>query len=838
MGRRTHADRPRVEVEGDPVIPRRGRPTGLGQGHANGQATFARDSVLREATVLGVCPEDRARLETLARFAYTSPGFRAVSPVSLGADRSRQVLFEVRHTAEGPVARRIDGTGILSGSTEGARSGPAPRNNGDHANGGRPRPAPSDDGLASLLCDAAEHSPALMATFGATGRKLLWANDSLRRQLQVPAWAAPPLIELLDDSSQGHFVVKVLPCLLRQGWWQGRLGMVGPDVDAVPVLASLVAQHTAAGARTALVLSAQVLDGAGTGVPARRDAEEHFAALVEHVSDLIAVIEPGGIIRYASPAASTMLGHAPGDLAGTPLVDLLHPDDQVDRIERLVQVDAQDGTGMPTGLRLRAADGSWRSIEAVVTDLTANPAIRGYVLNGRDTTERVRAYEMLSHLAYTDPETGLPNRLRLIDRLTTLLEDPTRTRPLAVLVVDLDDFRTINSSHGPRLGDALLGEIAHRLVEGAGADAVVARLRSVEFAVTLPDVREPNVAERAADALRVIVARPFTFEGQTARVTASIGIAVGTGTDQADDLLGRAGQAATEAKQSGGNRIAVWGEETAKREKRRRVVEQRLQRVLDEGGLRVDYQPVVALDGGALVGAEALLRVRDHDEEVLNPAEFVEAAESSGLLARLGTQMLEATCEQLSRWDAQLRSRAPDHVCVNVSPRQLLDPGLATQVVAALESSALDPGRLWLEVTESTLLDQSGELGHRIAFLRDLGVRVGLDEFGAGYSTLNYLKRFPLDFVKIDRTLVAGLGRDPRDTAIVRATVELAHSLGLTVVAVGIETRSQLEDLCNLGCDHAQGYLLSAPMAPDDLLVALEHTWLTDIFDRPAVTLI
>ena len=201
------------------------------------------------------------------------------------------------------------------------------------------------------------------------------------------------------------------------------------------------------------------------------------------MSDLIAVIEPGGIIRYASPAASTMLGHRPGDLAGMPLGDLLHPDDALDRVESLVQVDAQDGSGVPTALRLRAADGTWRSIEAVVTDLTANPSIRGYVLNGRDTTDRVRAYEMLSHLAYTDPDTGLPNRLRLLDRMTTLLEDPTRTRPLAVLVVDLDEFRTINSTHGSQLGDALLGEIARRLVEGAGPDAVVARLRSVEFAI-------------------------------------------------------------------------------------------------------------------------------------------------------------------------------------------------------------------------------------------------------------------------------------------------------------------------------------------------------------------
>jgi EAL domain-containing protein (putative c-di-GMP-specific phosphodiesterase class I) len=244
--------------------------------------------------------------------------------------------------------------------------------------------------------------------------------------------------------------------------------------------------------------------------------------------------------------------------------------------------------------------------------------------------------------------------------------------------------------------------------------------------------------------------------------------------------------------------------------------------VLSEGGLRVDYQPIVALDGTELVGAEALLRVRDREDELLNPAEFVEAAESSGLLAILGTQMLETTCEQLSRWDAQLRSRAPDHVCVNVSPRQLLDPGLATQVVAALEASAIEPARLWLEVTESALVTQNKQLGDRIAFLHDLGAKVGLDEFGAGHSTLTYLKRFPLDFVKIDRSLVAGLGVDQRDAAIVRATIELAHSLGLTVVAVGVESQQQLETLADLGCDHAQGYLFSAPVAPDDLLGQFE----------------
>ena len=591
--------------------------------------------------MLGVCPEDRARVETLARFAFASPGFRAVTPVSLGQDKARQVLFEVRHTPDGPVARRIDGSGLASdGPDSPARNGSAARSGRDPLETARRRSVETDPAaqLASMLADAGAHSPALMATFGATGRQMLWANDSLRSQLQVPAWAAPPLIELLDDSSQGHFVVKVLPCLLRQGWWQGRLTMVGPDVEAVPVLASLVAQHSSAGARTALVLSAQALDVAPP-VPVQRSAEEHFAALVEHVSDLIAVIEPGGAIRYASPAASTMLGHAPGDLAGVALVDLLHPDDALGGIEELVQIDPSDGTGVPTGLRLRAADGTWRSIEAVITDLTANAAIRGYVLNGRDTTERVRAYEMLSRLAYTDQDTGLPNRLRLLDRITTLLEDPARTRPLAVLVVDLDEFRAVNATHGPHLGDALLAEIAHRLVEGAGTDAVVARLRSVEFAVTLPDVREANVAERAADALRVIVARPFTFEGQTTRVTASIGIAVGSGASKPTSCCDRpvrppprpSATAATAsrcgARRRPGPRSGAWWS--------RHNSSACCSRVACGWTTSRRWRSTVV----PWSGPKPCCGSADHDDEVLNPAEFVEAAESAVLLARLGTQI-------------------------------------------------------------------------------------------------------------------------------------------------------------------------------------------------------
>ncbi|HVN49889.1 MAG TPA: diguanylate cyclase, partial [Acidimicrobiales bacterium] len=613
--------------EGETVIPRRGRSAGLGTGTTNGNGSFSRDAVLREAIKLGVSPEDRARLETLARFAYATPGFRAVTPISLGEDRGRHAVFEVLYTPEGPTARPLDPTapdtplpvrGDRAVSTaNGSAEAAAPAQADDDESS-----RPDESELRTVLAAAASHSPDLMGAFGATGRTMMWANDSLRAELGVPAWAEPPLVELLDDSSQGQFVVRVLPSLLSRGSWQGQLTLVGPDVEPIPSAVTIVAHHQADSGGHVLVMTAQPTR---KPPPARRmrGADEHFEALVEHVSDLIAVIEPGGRVRYASPAASTMLGLEPGEVAGTPFMQLVHPDDVVDDVARLVRVDPEDGTGLPVALRLRSAEGGWRSIEAVVTDLTDNSAIKGYVLNGRDTTERVQANEMLSKLAYTDPDTGLPNRLRLLDRMTTMLESSTGRRSVSAIVIDLDDFRAVNESHGPRVGDALLSEIARRLVEAAGPDAVVGRLRSVEFAVAMPDVDDVNVAERAAESLRVIVARAFITEGHSARVTASIGVSVGTPASHADELLRHASRAAGEAKRSGGNSVVVWGEETARRENRRRAVEQRLHRVLTEGELRVDYQPIVVVDSCELIAAEALLRVRDREDELLNPAEFV-----------------------------------------------------------------------------------------------------------------------------------------------------------------------------------------------------------------------
>ena len=836
-----------MEPSSTPPVHRRLRANSLGMAGGPGAVVFNRNAVLKEAIDLGVCLQDRAQLEALARFAFADPGFRAEMTVHIGDDRSTEARFEVVATPEGPTARRL----LPSDS-----SSPSPTSNPSRPTGAavpasaattvtapvstsndldrlsepaglddvvRSPHGPGLDDLPALLAETAEHSPDSIALFTFSGWGMRWGNSALRDRLHLPVWVEPSLVELLDDASQGRFVVRVIPALLSLGAWHGRLTVVAPDVAPQPMTVTLVAHRNQRGDVISAVFSAQPVPPPAPAPVAVDDAP--FSALVEHVTDLVAVIEPDGIVRFASTATTAMLGLEAPALAGTRFVDRIHPDDEVTSIEQLVRTDGEGhsaGSDGPIRLRLRAEDGSWCAIEAVVTDLSANPAIGGFVLNGRDVSERMRAHDLLSHLAYTDPDTGMPNRLRLLDRVTNLLEDPEGPGQATVLLVDVDRFRAVNDTAGAAVGDAVLAEVGRRLVDAAGGGALVARLRSDEFAVALGDVGDATVGERAADALRVEVARPIECGGHTIRITASIGIALGASGDRADEILRRADQATDGAKREGGNRISLWGDDAARQESRRQAVEGRLRRALDEDGVRVHYQPIIDVATGATVGAEALLRVRDEEGSLLNPAEFVEAAESTGLISQVGGQMLDATCEQLSRWGAQLRDRAPEYVSVNVSPRQLADRGLTAQVMTALEANAIQPERLWLEVTESTLIGQHQVIGKRIAFLRDLGVKVGLDEFGAGYSTLTYLRRYHVDFVKIDRSLIAGLGVDDRDTAIVRATIDLAHTLGLTVIAVGVEHQGQLEQLAALGCDQAQGYLFSSPVEPEALRADLE----------------
>ena len=801
------------------------RGVGLGGAGIRTQITgvFAREVVLREALVLKVSTEDRAVLETLARYAFARPGFRAVTTVRFGEGATETATFEVLHHPDGPVVRRVvtedidDVSALLDTSpvlTNDFRT--------DDHNGDEPCDEFDEADLGHVLVEAAFRTPDLLAVFSSGGRELRWCNEAFERAVGPVAGESPRLVELLDDWSQGHFMVKGLAALIRQSWWRGRLTFEGDGGERLAVAATVLAHRDPAGEIDSMSLAASPLDDESLSEPV--DEVAALATLVEHVSELLAVIDGDGRIRFASPGMSQLLQRRNGALVGLDFVGLLHPDDAVRDVALLARLD-NDGNGAPVRLRLRAVDQSWRHLDALVTDLRSNRAIGGYVLSAHDVTERVESFDKLASEAFTDPDTGLPNRFRLLDRLTTLLRDSRSAGSAAVLLVDLDGLRHVND-HGLAFGDAFLVEVAKRLLDSAGPGAFVARLRSDEFAVVLPDVTDSAVGRRVADALRVALAKPFAHDDVTVRVTASVGVAMGRDGDDPDELLRRADLACIDAKQAHGNTTVVWGAEMARRESRRRDVELQLRHALDHAGIQPHYQPIVDLSTGKIVGAEALLRVRDTDGALLTPGEFVGAAESAGLLNQLGTQVLRATCEQLVIWGGQMRADAPRHLAVNISPRQLHDASLPAQVMASLGEAGIDPDSLWLELTEGMLAQHEVEQD-RVRFLRDLGVRVGLDEFGAGYSNLAYVRRFPLDFIKIDRSLVDGLGTDERDTAVVRATIELARDLGLTVVAVGVETEVQLEVLVDLGCELAQGYLFSAPVGPDEFAALGRRTFVS-----------
>jgi len=761
-----------------------------------GRRTYSRDEVLREAVALGVDPDDQAALLALARVASERPGFRTTIGVQ-AADGSDH-LFEVAATPQGPVARPV-GTRSAAPVVEATPAGPPPTDD----SGGLQ--------IVDVLTDTIVHTPDLVAVFASVGHEAIWANDAFATLIPVREADRIWLVELLDEWSKGHYEVKVLPALVKYGRWRGRLTLLTGDDEALPVSAVIVAHRDRRGEIEAVSLVARDLTEVRLAEERAQASETRFAALVEHASDIIAVLDPDGRIRYASPATARVLGRSEEDLVGADLLPLVHPDDRPPDLLSLSRPD-EHGIGEVVELRLQAADGGWRHLEVVVSDLVDNPAIGGLVLNARDVTDRVEAVQALATRAFTDALTDLPNRMRLLDRMAQALQPPDGAA--GVVLVDLDGLRTVNQAHGKAVGDALLRTLAQRLAQVVG-EGTVARLRSDEFGVLVPGAREVEPLLQLAERIRAAVAEPYVAGDVRVSITASAGVALAGADQEPEDVLHDADAALAHAQQAGGDRVEVFTAELADAVSRRAGVEQRLRRAVEDDALVVHYQPIVEVDSERIVGAEALLRVQADDGVVLSPAEYLEAAESNGLITRIGSHVLQTTCAQVASWASLPGITTPLEVSVNVSPRQLADPELPSIVRRALQSTGVAAGQLALEITESLLVGHQATVDAGLSYLRTLGVHLGLDEFGAGQSSLGYLKRFPLDFVKIDRGLVAGLGRDEQDTAIVRATIELAHNLGLTVLAVGVETREQLEMLRLLGCDRAQGYLFAPALSPE-----------------------
>lgn len=560
-------------------------------------------------------------------------------------------------------------------------------------------------------------------------------------------------------------------------------------------------------------------------VEGRRMAEEHHERLeriLDTVSEGVLVIGADRDYEFANPAARRILG------IDTDTVPRLSPS------EPGWSLRARDHTQIPAGQRpIEHVFRSGRTIEDVEIDvrrpdgedqvlsMNAAPLFagdddpQGVVVSLRDVTDRRRFEEQLRHRALHDTLTGLPNRALFRDRLQHVLDSSRRTREsVAVFFLDIDRFKLVNDSLGHEAGDRLLELVAERLQDSVREADTVARMGGDEFMVLLEGVEDGADAENVADRVVEALEFPFTLGKEEIHVEASIGIAVqeemaaDNGLPDSDELINRADEAMYRAKETAGTTYRFASSMPAGGVTSRLKVETRLRAALENGGLETVYQPIFDLESRRITGVEALARWEDAELGPIEPGRFIPLAEETGLIARLGRQQLRQACQQVSSWKSGGEVHPDLRLHVNLSMGQLDEPGMVDHLRGVLADSGFPAGRLWLEITESVTMRQPG----RLQELKGLGVRLAVDDFGTRYSTLAQLKRLDLDALKIDRTFVDGLVEDSRDRAIVESVIILGKSLGLEVVAEGIETEEQVGILEHLNCDSGQGFLVGRPL--------------------------
>lgn len=665
-------------------------------------------------------------------------------------------------------------------------------------------------------------------------------TDAQRRIISVnPALVSItgyPVEELIGQkpsvwSSAMHdqaFYRRIWDSIGRTGSWRGEIWNKRKNGEIFPELLAITAVRDSLGNITHYVGSFSDISERKRTETALKESEERFRTLIEWSPEPVIVFR-AGVLLYANPAALVMSGaRSAQDLIGKPILDLVHPDFHQVAIGRMKKLE-EGGTVAPMlEEKYLKLDGTSIDVEvqaaAIIYD--GEPAIQAAI---RDITARKAAQEQIQRLAFTDALTNLPNRRLFMDRLEQALTEATRhQRQGALLFIDLDDFKTINDTLGHEQGDVLLQQVARRLLTCVREGDTVARVGGDEFVVLLKDLSQniqEAVTQAEAVAKKIIAAlkQPYQRCHSAQHSTASIGITL-FGSDQResiDEPLRWADMAMYQAKAAGGNTLCFFDPQMQAAVTARAALEAGLHEALEKSQFLLHYQAQFTRQG-RVAGVEALVRWNDPRRGMVSPAEFIPLAEQTGLILPLGQWVMETACTQLARW-ATRSEMAHLTISVNVSARQFHQSDFVEQVLATLDQSGVNASRLKLELTESLLIKNVEDVIVKMSALKARGVGFSLDDFGTGYSSLSYLKRLPLDQLKIDQSFVRDILLDANDAAIAKMVVALADSMGLAVIAEGVETEAQRDFLADLGCNAYQGYLFSRPLSLPDFEAFLQQ---------------
>ncbi|MFF2147437.1 putative bifunctional diguanylate cyclase/phosphodiesterase [Kitasatospora sp. NPDC058190] len=741
----------------------------------------ARERALREAG---------ARLTAAVTVAEVADAVQSAASTLMPAEPGHLALLAVAETRAGSG----DGSGSGSGVLHVRRAGPDPAQH---------RPAPSvadgpnvdspgpDDSYADdeVLALAADRETRLLPV----------GSVNLPADLgRMPSALVCPLT--LAERPSGDPVI-------------GALVVTGTEQELTSLWSSLeILAAQAALAVERVVLSQEVT---------RRNSELYFRTLVQNAGDVILILDADDGVRYASSSAERVLGYP--RLDGTLLTDLVPPEDIRAVGKALARMrgpaDPPHGDQPREHWRLLRQDHTPIEAEVRYTDLRADPTVGGLVLTLRDVTEQRRMERELTHRAFHDSLTGLANRVLFQDRVGHALSRGERSGAVTgVLFIDLDDFKVVNDTQGHAVGDELLVAVSLRISTALRSSDTAARLGGDEFAVLVEDALRPGDVDTLAGTVLAAFAEPFKLSSGAVRVSASIGVATTEDSVDAAELLTHADLALYSAKAAGRRQWCHYRPALQAGLVERHELNENLDLAIAESAFQLYYQPIVDLRTGDLVGFEALVRWPHDRRGMVLPDEFIALAEESGQIVPLGAWILERAVQEAAAWHATSSApraaagRPPLRVNVNVSARQFRDAGFMDVVRHALDTSAIDPCTLVLELTESVLMRRDDRLRADMAALGDLGVGLAIDDFGTGYSSLSYLRELPISILKIDKSFIDGLGRSPQQYALVEGITRIADTLDVQVIAEGIEHPDQRDLLAAMGCPLGQGYLFARPM--------------------------